>query len=307
MKYRAVMFSFAAGLISAGLFLLVTALGLGFFFLFLPTLPLLCLALEKDERIAAIGSVIAMVAIGSAGGAELGIIYILLLGLPSWFIAKQALLSRTKSNGMTEWYPVGRILLSLCVFGCAAVAFMTLYYAGNEGGITQVIADHLREEFKDMEDKHGDVIEQLAEQWSFLVFAMTIWCWCLSLYIHTWMATRLLVYKHKGARHSVALEVFSMPNWVLGLLAIAAIASLIGSESMRFLGKSTLVTLMLPYFLLGIALMHQTSLSWPSRRFFLIFVYVMVAVQLWPVFILAAVGFFHHIKRLSGTPTSSKS
>lgn len=304
---RILILSFAAGMISAGLFLLVTALGLGFFFLFIPTLPLLCLGLQRDERIALFGSIFAAFAIMGIGGAELAMLYMLLLGLPSWFIAKQMLLSRSGNDGKNHWYPMGKIFITLTLCGCAVIALMTFYYMGDDGGIHKVIADHLRDEFKDLEARHGEILQQLADQWSFLVFAMTVWCWCLTLYAHAWMATRILAYKHKAIRNSVALEVFTLPNWFFSLLAIAALASLIGSPSLQFLGKATLVSLMFPYFLLGAALMHRASINWPSRRFFLVFVYVMIIAQLWPVFILSGVGFYHHIKGLKAAPTSSKS
>ncbi len=80
---------------------------------------------------------------------------------------------------------------------------------------------------------------------------------------------------------------FAMPGWMLALLAICALASLIGSESMSFLGKSTLISLMLPYFFLGAALLQETSKTWPSRRFFLFFIYFIIFAQFWPALILA--------------------
>jgi hypothetical protein len=98
----------------------------------------------------------------------------------------------------------------------------------------------------------------------------------------------------------MALQAFEIPSWMLTLLAISALATLIGSPSMAFLGKSTLLTLMLPYFFLGCTLMHRACKTWPNSRFFLFFVYFLAFTQFWPVLILAAVGLWYQIKGLSG-------
>ena len=43
--------------------------------------------------------------------------------------------------------------------------------------------------------------------------------------------------------------------------------------SMQFLGKASLISLMLPYFFLGAASLRESSAAWPNGRFFMFFVF----------------------------------
>lgn len=296
-----------AGVISACFFLFVTLLGLGFFFMFLPTLPLLVIGLGRDPRMTFKAMFVAAAVIALVGGIPVAIMYLLFLGLPAWYIADKSLLSRANSaSGERQWYSMGYIFLNLTLYACAIMASITLYYTTQPGGIEQMLAASMKQEFSDVDGEYADVLNALITKWAFLIFSMTIWLWGLALYAHTWFAERLLANKNKTIRPNVAISLFVMPNWVLSLLGICALASLIGSPSMQFFGKSTLISLLLPYFFLGCAHMHKASLSWPSRRFFLFFVYFMVFAQFWPALILSGAGLWQHIKALSVPRVSSK-
>ncbi|MBY0407462.1 MAG: hypothetical protein K2Q01_07200, partial [Rickettsiales bacterium] len=130
------------------------------------------------------------------------------------------------------------------------------------------------------------------------------WLWCIMLYAHGWLATRMLAKKGRALRPDFAVSTFPIPLWMLQLLAICALASLIGSDSMRFLGKASLISLMLPYFFLGAAVLREMTGNWPNPRFFLFFVYFMVFTQFWPALIVAALGMWRQIKLLSGGDSS---
>jgi hypothetical protein len=82
-------------------------------------------------------------------------------------------------------------------------------------------------------------------------------------------------------------------------MGICALASLIGGESMMFLGRACLIILLLPYFFLGLSLVHFSTLSWPNRRFFLFFVYLLILALLWPAFVLSGAGLWHQLKTLN--------
>jgi len=295
-----------AGLLSGGLFLAVFASGLGFIFMFLPTLPLFAVGLSKQPQLALTGALIAGALVALVAGSPSGLLFLLFLGLPAWYLAKESLLCRG-SPSARQWMPVGLILTHLTLCGCAAVAVVTLFYAAQPGGLPHMLSQNIHEAFADLQDEYGDVIDALAARWSFLVFSITLWLWGIALYAHAWLVNRVLAAKNRQLRPDFRIDVFPMPQWMLSLLAICAVASLIGGPSLSFLGKSTLISLMLPYFFLGAALMHAASPTWPSRRFFLFFIYFMVFAQFWPALILSGIGLWHQIKHLSGSGSWFKS
>jgi hypothetical protein len=287
-----------AAVASSALFLAVFGLGLGFIFMFLPTLPLLALGLTRPSSLALNAALGASVIISLVVDVPSGLLFLLFLGLPAWYLAKESLLWHG-SFAARQWTPIGLILTRLAVYASVLVALMTAYYATQPGGLPHLLSDNIHDAFADLREDYGDIIDGLANRWSFLVFSSTIWLWALTLYAHVWAVNRLLMIKGWNLRPPFAIEPFELPHWLPSLLAICALASLIGGDSLSFLGKSTLISLLFPYFLQGAALMHIASKRWPSRRFFLFFIYFMIFAQFWPALILSGVGLWDQIKRLS--------
>lgn len=296
------------GLLSSGLFILVFGSGLGFMFMFLPALPLFFLGLSPKHPMMRLAIVFATVPIGLVGGLAALLLFLVFLALPTWYFSSKALLcAKGEEKGSVIWYPLGAIILNLSLYACCLVAAMTWYYHSAEGGLPALLSQNIRDAFVGLENDYGDIIERMATHWSFLMFPVTIWLWGILLYAHAWLANRLLAKPKQQLRPDMVVQSFTIPSWMLSLLLICALATLIGSPSMRFLGKSTLLTLMLPYFFLGCTLMHRACKNWPSSRFFLFFVYFLVFTQFWPVMILAAMGLWQQIKDLSGSGSWSKS
>lgn len=289
-----------AGLISAAIFLIVFGLGLGFIFMFLPTLPILAIGLSHDSKYAMQAVLAAAVIAGVAAGPVAAATFLLFLGLPAWYIAHKAVLVKPQSDGTQAWFPIGLIILPLTLSACVSVAVLTAFYINEPGGLPHMLSQNIHETFADLNPEFSDAVDTLANDWSYLIFSISIWMWGLALYAHAWLANRALAKRHLATRPDFAVHSFTMPSWMLSLLAICALASLIGSESMQLLGKACLISLMLPYFFLGAAIMHEASKTWPSRRFFLFFVYVIILPMLWPALILSGVGLAHQIKHLSG-------
>ncbi len=293
-----------AGLLAGGLFLFVIGAGLGFLFMFIPTLPLLVAGMGRRSELAFYAALLASLLIALAGGLPIALIFAFFFGLPAWYIATKAM-RRRESVEELQWYPVGLIINGLTLYACATVALMAAYYATEEG-ISAMIGQSIRSAFAGFESEFAPVIDAMAGQLSFLIFSISTWLWGLALYGHAWLAHKVLAKKDMQQRPDFTIVPFIPPGWMLTLLAICALASLIGSPDMRFLGKSTLVSLMLPYFLCGAALMHQTSASWPSRGLFLFFIYLVIFVLFWPALILSGMGIMHQIKGLSVSKNSSK-
>lgn len=300
--------SLVAGLFAAGLFVGVLMSGLGFLFLFLPTLPLLYNGIDKHPRIAFGGAVIASFFIFLVANLPVGLMFLTVFGLPAWHMARQAVLWRDDDkDGEREWYPVGRILSQLALYACLLVTAVALYYAGQEDGLSVALSAHIRESFAGMQGEYGLLIDSIAAHWSFLVFSLMIWLWGIALYFHLWLAGWMLRRKGIPVR-SMMITPFTPPAGVLFLLLAAALASLIGSPELQFLGKSLFIGLMLPYFFCGVALMHEASRNWPSRSFFLFFVYFSIVAQFWPALLLAGAGIIYQLKRLNkGLPPGASS
>ncbi len=105
-------------------------MGLGFIFMFLPTLPLFFIGLGKEPRLLACAALAAAIIIASLAGLASMLVFLVLLALPAWYMADRSLRWRMAADGSREWMPLGLILIRLTIFGCAGLALITLFYAG---------------------------------------------------------------------------------------------------------------------------------------------------------------------------------
>ncbi len=295
----------ATGFLSGGIFLLVAAFGLGFFFMFLPTLPLFGVGIGRHPRVALYGAAVATLIIGAALEIPVALVFFLIMGLPSWYLAKKALLWRDGSEGR-QWYPLVLVFLHLTFYAAALLGVTVLYFAGEEGGLPGLLTATIHEAFATFPPEYRDEAIMVAGNWAPLIVAIMFWLWALAIYGHAWFAHRMLAGKQAAPRPSFAMTPFPMPNNALAALALAALLSLTSMASVQFFGKTVFVMMFLPYFFLGAAVLNQASLTWPSRRIFLFFIYFMVALQFWPALGLSVIGLWHHIKRLSSPAASSK-
>jgi hypothetical protein len=298
--------SLIVGLIAAVLFIAVLAMGLGFLFLFLPSLPLFWLGLSRPPKQALIAAGIAACIITLFADLSIGLFFLLLIGLPVFYIAQLAVRSR-QQGGAIIWFPLGLIFTRLTFYAAGAITLIAFYYFMESASLEHSLAEQIRTAFGNVDAEYAQATEALANGLSFLIFSIGIWLWGIALYAHGWLINRQLVAKKKSIRPDFAITPFMPPNELLFLLTICAFATLVASPPLAFLGKILLVGFLLPYFFLGISLMHQATQKWPSRRFFLFFVYLMTLTAFWPAFILAGMGLIHHIKHLSVRPNSTRS
>ncbi len=268
--------------------------------MFLPTLPIFFAGLRLNANVAMRAVTVAAILILVVISPSSSVIYMFLLGLPAWYITKGCLTSYSLADGTFKiWYSVGLIITNLAFYAVILCGLLSLYYAGTPGGLKSLLAQQILAGSKELEDEYAQAMNVLAHDWAFLIYPFTVWLWAISLYGHAWLANKLLRKRGHARRPHLVVNPFLMPGWVLYLLCICALASLIGSPNMRFFGESSFIVMLLPYFFLGIAVMHRQSAAWPSRRFFLFFVYFSIFTQVWPALVLAGAGLWHQLKTLN--------
>ncbi len=304
-----------AGVVSAALYLIVFTFGLGFLFLFLPTLPIFWLGLSKRSDDALHATLIATVLLSIFSNPFSAVLlYLLCLGLPAWYIAHEGMKSGG-GKGITIWFPITIIFARLMTAFVFILLAVTLYYSGTEGGLPGTLTPFIHEALtsfsKEIDEKTSDVLQTAAPKLSFLIFSVSAWMWGACLYLHGWVVLRELKRQNLATRPDMAITAFPPPNWIIPLLLITAFASLVGGESLAFWGKSSLIILLFPHFLFGLALLHAQTRKSEHRLLLLFCTYFILALFLWPVFIVAGYGFIYHIKMLnkylSSGGTSSRS
>ena len=304
----------AAGFLSAVLYIAVFSLGLGFLFLFLPTLPLFWVGLSVRPKAALQAGLVAALALLVVIGPGAAAMHWLSLTLPTWYLCYQSA-KRVKLGDFTLWFPLGNAFATITAFACGLMVSVAIDYMGTEGGLgkafSSLVSAIVAPVSKDMGEQVGGLLKTITSEYSFLIIAITFWMWMLCLLLHGWLANRLLVKANKAIRPHFFITPFPLPHWLLHLLLIAALASVIGGPSLAFAGKACFMMLLFPYFLHGCSMMHHHVAKWPNRLLFLFFVYFLLFALLWPVLLLVGMGLWQQLisvnKHLSAGGTSSKS
>lgn len=289
---------FLGGLAAALLLIGVALSGLGAFFLFLPTIPLFWIGMRTAPRNTALSALLATFIVSLLSDIPSGLFFLMMLGAPTWYITKYSAWSYDAAETRL-WFPIGLIFTHLALYGCGFIALMALFYATGQNSLEQLLADYIRTAFSKADPQYAELVDGLARRWAFVIISMSIWLWGLFLYLHAWATHRFLRARNQAPRPDFSLTPFAMPSWMLFLLGLAAFASVAGSPPMAFAGKTLLMGLLFPYFLLGAGMLQTASKNWPSRGFLLFFIYLIAFSQFWPALAIAGAGVIHHIKRLS--------
>ena len=270
-------------------------------FVFFAPLPLFAagLGLGLTSTLAAIAAgVVASAVVGGPFDIPFGAPgYALAEGVPAALLVRQALLSR-QEGGTTSWYPPGHLLTWLTGLAAAYILLATLALAGSPGGLVGAIEAALgsfveRAQETELAVDATEMIEFMADR---LPAAAAIgWVFCVA--VNMALAQAILVRRNRNRRPSTAFSTIEVPTVVL-FPFVAALALSFVPGTLGFLGLTLAVILSIPYFLVGLAVLHTVSRPWPMRELILGAVYVLTIVVFWFLIALAALGFVERWLRL---------
>jgi hypothetical protein len=293
----------AAGLASALLFVSAYSQESGMLFTFLPAMPLFLIGFCGGSRamlMAAGCGFCAAIVLAQADG--LGW-YVAAVIFPSILFMQQALMWRPALASMRgnadenrEWYPMGAVMTHIALYICLVFVLVAIYFIARDGGLQGMVllATRIVKAFDPVDDEMRNALKELLASRGFLIFAPLAWLWALLLYAVATLANMILKEFYHTLRPSLALTPFALPDFILGLLAVSGILATLDSDSMEFIGKTLLMTLLLPYFLYGLSVIHQASHAWPGRMIFLFLLYFFLLAQHWPVLFIACYGVIQH-------------
>ena len=295
-----------AGLLAAVLHLSVVSGSPGAFLLaYFAQLPLaatgLSLGLMPGAVAAAIAAVIVALAAPGVGSLTL---FLTISVLPAMLVVYLALRRQTTEGGPVIWYPVGRILAWLVALVLAFFAIALVMFSGGEGGMQGAVSRYLSA-FVDTYQVGGNPSLQGAIRTMATVFpgaAATSWLFMVAL--NCVLAQHLLCITGRNIRPKPSYRAIEVVFWPAEIGAVAAVAMFFGGFP-RFVGLNVLIVALVPFFFIGMAVLHSISAAWPGRPLLLAGVYVSLVLLLWPAAIVALLGIAEYWVRLRDRGTAS--
>ncbi|MBI3451449.1 MAG: DUF2232 domain-containing protein [Rhodospirillales bacterium] len=283
-----------AGVASAMLYssLLLGAPG-ALIFAYLAHLPLFAVGLWVGVGGVLIASLAGTVFVAVVGSAMLAGFFAVLNAAPAILLSRQALLNRARPDGSTEWYPPGKLVLTLA--SLAAGAFIGLMAYVGPQQIEDTLAEFLRRGLTNMmaDAPSSDRVATMARQIAHFFPGIVAASWMVMVAVNGALAQGLLVRFGRNARPSLAVADIELPIWLAGAAAIAALGAQLPSFSsfVGFVGTNLLVVAIVAYVFAGLAVVHTFARRWSASAFWLIAVYVLMITLGWPIVLVAGLGF----------------
>jgi hypothetical protein len=252
--------------------------------IYLAQLPLFVVGLWRGAEATALAGLAASVILAIAGNLLIAAVFAGLNAVPVFLLVRQALLSRSTSEGTVEWYPAGRLAAWLTGLGLAVGAGAMFLLGGPDG---------MRAELRDLlalvPDGDTAVGEELIGMLAFVLPGVIAASWMVMTVTNSVLAQGLLARFGMSWRSSPDLAALTLPVWLPVLLAVAAAANLFGGTP-RFVGVNVMIVLSVPFCLAGLALIHSVARRLPRPMIPLVTFYVLSGLFGWPLLVAAVLG-----------------
>ena len=254
-------------------------------------LPLYLIGLSFGWTAGAAASAVAAVTITLLGGFLGAAIFVLINALPALIIVRQALLSRPDAQGQPVWYPAGLLVISLSVTAAVLYTVIAVWLnaqpAGLEGSVRALIEGLSHQiipaESADMRAVFVAMLMPLLPG----IFAVS---WMFMVVVNATLAQGLLVRFKRNFRPSPDIVTMEFPNWFPVAAAIAALGGYLLPGGMGYYGVNLAMILILPFFFMGLAVVHALCRRSSATAFILIVFYGMLIIFGWLAIIVAALG-----------------
>lgn len=259
---------------------------------YIAPLPLLLAGLAMGPQAASLAALGGIVVAGLAGGPMAGVLFTVIHGLPVWMIVRLALLRRTAEDGdLSDWYPSGSILALISVYAAGGFMVVMISALSEDGGLRVMITDYLGMLLGlIMPSMEEATMDQLIESVVPLFPGYMGVSWVVMVAVNASAALALLTRRGRLLRPDNRLDQLALPDWLSWLLIGAAALALIGTGEMQFAGRNLALILAVPFFFLGLSVVHAVAGKTTFRGPFLVGFYLFLLLTGWIIFAVIAVG-----------------
>jgi hypothetical protein len=312
---QTVLIAVGAGVISAVALLSSTAgaIPVRFVMLAVATLPIALAGFVCHARAAMLAASISALAVAIVSPSA-GVRFAVAFAYPAAFLVYLSLLNRVGTTGVTEWYPVGRMVFAAALLGAGLIAAsFALLWADLDAlrGAMAASIDALVQ--RGLMGLPGgstmDAVQraQLVDIGLVLMPGLLVGFWLLGALGNVWLAARIALAGGNLERPWPDLSVMSYPTGTPLVLAVSLLAALSLDGIPRLMALSVSGAFYIAYVLLGLAIVHNLTQGRVWRQPALSALYVgLVAMSSFvslPLVILGLSDSIFPLRRTGGAPS----
>lgn len=275
-------------------------------------IPLFALGFGLGNRATLNAALSAFITLAMLEDVTDGLTFLVLFLLPMLWLVRRSLLFRPAAGASEggaadqerrEWFPLGLALSELLWLPVVLVLLAAAHYAGQDSSLEAAVSTLLSTWVEMNRAALGPEADVLRSgMYGFLIVGLTAWMWLLLLYAAAWLGHAAVGRLGRRIRPSLRLLPFIPPLALLAALAAAGLLSLFSEGEAAFLAKTLVFILLLPYFLAGMAELHQRAVGWPGRVLWLTLLYAALIVFSPVVMAVACFGVYLQARALALPP-----
>jgi hypothetical protein len=297
-----ILIAIAAGAASALMFAsIISGALISLLLFYLAPLPLMVTALGWGPLAATIGGIAAAASLGAIFGLPYCIAFVLMAGLPAWWLGHLVMLGRPSANAAApangaapaapalEWYPAGRILLWIAGFAVLTVMGALLTLGTDAATITGTMQRGVLRILGLSETASSGEIGEWVDALVKIAPAAAAVFTTTTLTLNLWLAAKITATSGRLHRPWPDLKSATLPPTTLAAMS-AAIALCFAGGMVALTAQTLVAALTMAYALVGFAVLHTLTLALKQRALLLSCSYAVVVVFSWPLLAIAALG-----------------
>lgn len=284
--------------VCAGLLSLVAAMPAlngapgGLLLFYVAGLPIYLTGFAYGAAAGTVASISGFIAAMVLGGALVAGVFALVHLLPAWTVIRQATLQRTAADGHAEWMPPGIVVSSLAGLASTLMVLAGLVFIANGTGLSTIVTDRLSDVLATVAtDMPQAARDEMVKLYGPLLPASLGSSWIIMAIVGATLAQSILARAGRNLRPTPRYANMVLPEWISWAMVGMALVSLIGSGEIQFLARNLTLALAVPFFLLGLAVMHHWARRVRHGALALVAVYFLIFVVGWSgLLVTAAIG-----------------
>lgn len=263
----------------------------GLIFAYFAAVPLYLVGLSLGLTAGATAGATATIGLLIPGGVLGAVVFFFVTALPTVILIRQALLSRNDSQGTQVWYPAGLLVVTLSVLGAAIYTLAALWFSFQPEGFEGTARGFVENLVAGI--TAPDAVEQrerVVNMMTPILPGFVAASWFVMTAINATLAQGLLARFGRNIRPSPDIVSMEFPNWFPIAAAAAALVGFLLPGALGFFGTNLAIILILPFFFMGLAVVHALCRGKSAGAFMLVTFYVILIFFGWLVIIVAALG-----------------
>jgi len=262
---------------------------------YLAPLPLLIVGINQGIKSVTISSASGFVTTILAGNILFGVLYTALHVFPSWIIVRQALLKYSMPFNQSDyWDPAGSSLCILSVFAAGILTLALVWSQGEIGGLQSLIQSYLEEVFSKLpmdENLRNGLVRTFVPLFPGYMGTM----WVFLVVLNASIAMAVLKQTKCIKKPNIKLENLKLPDWISWFIVIAASVYLLSvhlfsQKELEFFGRNLTLMLAVPFFFLGLAVLHNLANHVTFPRLLLTAFYLALLLNVWVALMITLTG-----------------